>query len=523
MEDRVLAPLLGAFLGASLTTGACTPAVARLARRLGVVDHPGGRRAHARPTPRLGGVALALGLLVGAAAYGLVSGIDGLSSLLRKDDLVGFLLPCMLVFVVGLVDDVRGLSPGPRIAVEAAAAGFLIQSGYVIDVVANPFGAPIDLGPFAFPVTIAWFVGVTNAFNLVDGLDGLLGSVSLTALLGCAAVAVLGDRPASALLIMAAAGATCGFLVWNWHPARVFMGDSGSLLLGMAIAALSIKVARNPSGTLAFHVPLLLCGLPIAETFLTLARRHVSGQPYFSGDRSHIHHVLVNKGLTVPRAVLSLAGVSALFAATAVASRNWRERELLVTCVVLLVLAGLALRWLGYLELRVLVDRLIQVLRGRRQLSDLVALAAVGEAIGAARTVEDLKARLRAAVDQGRFEFIALELAGPRAADYGRVVECRHPAAERYLAGRDDATLWLFSAKADGRADEAAGSIAYTIPLGDPAGSLGTLVCQRALRPDDGAAGAIARYVAAPLVQALCPTLQRGPRPRSRRCPESAW
>lgn len=353
--------LLLAFVGAALTTWAVTPAVIRLAERLGLLDLPGGRKVHARAVPRLGGVAVLLGLAVGATAYGAAFGLDTLGASLARRELVAFLAPCLMVFGIGLVDDVRGLGPGPRVLAEAVAAGFLVQAGYVIDLVATPWGVPLDLGAFAAPVTILWVVGVTNAHNLVDGLDGLLGSVGLAALLGCAAVAALGERAASATIALALAGALLGFLRWNWHPARIFLGDCGSLTIGFALSALSLKVARNPSGTLAFHVPLLLCGLPLLETVLTLARRHASGAPYFEGDRSHIHHVLLQRGLPVPRVSLLLGFVAAALAATAAASRSWREQEAFAAVFAFAGLALLGLRALGYVELRGLLR---QALRG---------------------------------------------------------------------------------------------------------------------------------------------------------------
>ncbi|MCW8142145.1 MAG: hypothetical protein KIT58_24825, partial [Planctomycetota bacterium] len=201
-ELPLLSLLAGAFAGSALCAYVATPVVARLAERIGSVDHPGGRHAHLRPTPRLGGLAvmgaLALGAAIFAAFLAVTGGLESVVATLWRDELVAFVLPCALVFVVGFVDDVRGLSPSTKLVVEAVAASFLIQRGFVIDVVANPVGQPIELGIFAFPVTLLWFVGITNAHNLVDGLDGLLGSIAVTALAGCAVVAVLGDRVASA-------------------------------------------------------------------------------------------------------------------------------------------------------------------------------------------------------------------------------------------------------------------------------------------------------------------------------------
>lgn len=503
-----LAPVAFAFAGAALVTWLTTPLVARLAVRLGAVDLPGGRRIHARPTPRLGGVAITLGLLVGATTYGLVFGWGALVVNLSRGELLAFLLPCLIVFLVGLVDDLRGLSPTTRLAAEALAASFLVQGGYVIDNVANPFGAPIDLGLFALPITVAWVVGVTNAYNLIDGLDGLLGTVSVFALIGCAAVALLGDRGASALLAGALAGAVFGFLLWNWHPARIFMGDSGSLLVGFAIAALSVKVARNSSGTLAFHVPLLLSALPIAETLLTLARRHINGHPYFSGDRSHIHHVLLNKGLTVRHAVAALGGIAALLTVTAVLSRNWRDQAFLAGCIGVFSAALAGLLWLGYLEFRVLGARLVQGLHTRREeLARAVTIAGAGDAIEAAPSLDALKQALRGATARCRLSQLAIHLSADVARALGEgqgPLMAASTSQERDSGDSEPAPEWVFTDPEHQECDEARGRLTLEVHLFDPVqgARLGRLICQR-----EAAQGAseieLLEHLVRPLVRSL--------------------
>lgn len=506
--------LLGALTGAALTTYALTPIVARVALRLGIVDLPGGRRVHSGPIPRGGGVAVALGLLLGSLAYGAsvasTLGFESLLTTLWRDESLALLLPCALVFGVGLIDDVRGLSPTTRVAIEALAAAFLVQRGYVIDVVANPFGSPIDLGIFAFPITLLWFIGVTNAYNLVDGLDGLLGSMALTALLGCAAVAVLGERGASATMAVALAGSLLGFLRWNWHPARVFLGDSGSLLIGFVIAGLSLKVARNPSGTLAFHVPLLLSAVPIAETLLTLARRYVNGQPFFAGDRSHIHHVLLDRGKSAATATLWLAGISALFAGTAVLSRLWRNDIALGAALTTALLAAAGLRWLGYVELRVLVDRLRHGLTRRRgrELPHLLGMARAGDLIRAARSVPELQGRLREAVEAANLTYLAVEFSPALATTLGdlvRVTDAKNELAEQ-VARRDRPGLWLFSsAQVEERSELSHPGVCVTIPfsLGGELG--GVFAFHRFLDGPDATANDVGlrRYIAEPLRLAL--------------------
>ncbi len=523
MTDLPLYSLLaGAFAGSAACTYAVTPAVARVACWLGAVDVPGGRRAHLQPTARLGGVAIMCGLLAGALLFALITastvGLDELTTALWRDELRAFVVPCLLVFLVGVLDDLRGLSPAARLIVEAVAAAFLVQSGYVIDLVANPFGAPIDLGMFAFPVTLLWIVGVTNAFNLVDGIDGLLGSVAATALLGCAVVAVLGERAGSATLAVSLAGALLGFLRWNWHPARIFLGDSGSLVIGFTIAALSLKVSRNPFGTLAFHVPVLLCALPLAETALTLARRYVNGHSYFTGDRSHIHHVLLNRGLTVPRAVLSLTVVSLLFCVSAVLSRLWRNDAAFVLALVALGLAGAGLRWLGYLELRVLWNRFRHaILRHRRaELPALLAFARAGEQVRGAGSLDDLRRRLSVAVKVGGFTYVAAEFS-PALADLlgadATHIECHNPLSTR-VAQRQRPGLWVFSSDAPeaSRDELSSAAVTHSVPFslgGDGLG--GVLVFHQFVNDREPASTsqALREYLVAPIIDGLVASLAR--------------
>lgn len=510
----LLSLLAGTFAGAAVCTYAMTPVAMRLARRLGAVDIPGGRRLHTQPTPRMGGVAIMAGLVFGAlafaATFAAAFGVEGLIETLWRDEIVGFLVPCLLVFLVGVTDDMRGLSPGTRVFVEALAAAFLIQRGYVIDVVANPMGSPIELGILAYPVTLLWFVAITNAYNLVDGVDGLLASVGTTALVGCAAVAVLGGRPASATLAVALAGALIGFLRWNWAPARVFLGDSGSLLIGFTVAALSLKVARNPFGTLAFHVPILLSALPITETLLTLARRYVTGQPFFVGDRSHIHHVLLNRGKSAAQATLWLAGISALFAGTAVLSRLWRNDVALGAALTTTLLAAAGLRWLGYVELRVLLDRLGHGLTRRRgrELPHLLGMARAGDLVRAARSVSELQGRLREAVETAKLTYLAVEFSPALASALGeqaQVTDARNAVAAQ-VARRDRPGLWLFSSAEVVAQDESShAAVCVTIPfsLGGDLG--GFFAFHRFVEGPDAMVNdaGLRRYLADPLRVAL--------------------
>lgn len=504
--------LAGAFAGSAAVTWAAVPFVIRLAGWLGWLDQPGGRHTHQAPVPRVGGIALILGLLAGSVLYGAVFGWDSLAGILSKQELVAFFGPACLVFLIGLLDDIRGLSPSPRLLVEAIAAAMAIQAGYRIDVVATPWGDPVNLGLLTFPVTLLWFVGVTNAFNLIDGLDGLLATVGLVTLLGCAAVGLHGGMLGTPALALAMAGALMGILPWNWAPARIFLGDSGALLVGFTAAAWSIKVSRNvPAGTLAFHVPLMLCFLPLAETALTLSRRWLSGVPFFVGDRSHIHHVLLSKGLGVRSAVASLGAVAALFAAAAYLSRSWRHEGPQMALALILLGAALGgLRYLGYVEVRVLFDRVRELLRPRRRLiSGIVRVARAGEGLSGANDLDELATRLQRAVEAAGFQFVALRWSEEASGLFSPQLLRRgeRPESRAWLAGQPEGSItWVFvPGEQDAPAPAATASVCWSLPIPRESGRYGLLVVYRTVDVDmPGPSEAdLLRYLAEPLTLAL--------------------
>lgn len=505
MDGAQLAITLGGtFLGAAACTAICVPLVIRLATRLGWIDRPGGRRVHAVPVPRAGGLAILLGLVLGCLCFAWFAGADKLFAAFTAKDVRYFLAPCMLVFLVGLLDDARGTSPYLRLFVEAIAAATLIQAGYVLEVIATPWG-PLDLGPLSYPVTLAWVVGITNAYNLIDGLDGLLATSGAAALMGCAAVGLGGGMVGTPALALALAGALCGFLPFNWHPARIFLGDSGSLLIGFTVAAWSLKVTGNPNGTQALHTMILISGLPIAETLLTLARRYVSGHPFFEGDRSHIHHVLLKKGLGVPKTVRLLALVSLGFAGAAFFSRFWRQGGALVSVIVFVSVGGFALRYLRYLELSLLADRLWQALRKSRSgLPGVLALARAGDEVRQSADAGALAQALAEALEGCHLTLIAFvptPVAARRLAAAPRI-EAHNNAAEALVQVTPD-LLWLFSAAKE--PDSSQPQIELSFPLPSRDGRFGRLLLRATHDPAAPLPNAqdVHRYLVTPLASTL--------------------
>jgi len=314
-----------------------TPLVIRLAESLGAVDLPGGRRLHARPTPRIGGLAVFLGFIAGLAVAAYFTG--SLWSLPRVAVYWrGMVAAATFLLLVGAVDDVRGVSFRGKFAAQIVAAAAVWWCGFRIELVSNPFGGTIDLGVLSFPVTVLWIVAITNAVNLIDGLDGLAAGIALMTTATVAGVAGVRGEFGVAAASLALAGSLVGFLRFNFSPARIFLGDSGSLFLGFVLAVTSVRGSQKGATAVAILAPLLVLGLPLLDTGLAIVRRlyrltlrgrrtghalryvvrnldHV-----FLPDREHIHHRLLDLGYSHRTAVLMLYGVGVLFAGSAFAS-----------------------------------------------------------------------------------------------------------------------------------------------------------------------------------------------------------
>jgi UDP-GlcNAc:undecaprenyl-phosphate GlcNAc-1-phosphate transferase len=295
-----------AFVLGALYAAALTPRVIRLAWRLGAVDRPRPDRWHHRPTALLGGIALYAATVAAAA---LVLPRVGSLEQAGYARWLGLWMAATMVFLLGLLDDRRGLGPGVKLAVQAAAAMLLVASGVRIPCVGPAWAAAA--------LTILWVVSITNAVNLLDNMDGAVaGSVAVMAL----TLAALGDGPSEVtVLALCLAGACCGFLLYNFHPARIFMGDCGSLFLGFGLSALSLMAGmrHEDSATAALLAPVAVLAVPIFDTTLVIVARRRHRRPIMQGGRDHTSHRLVALGLSETSAVLLLYAGSALLGAVA--------------------------------------------------------------------------------------------------------------------------------------------------------------------------------------------------------------
>ena len=339
------------FVAAGTLSMLVTPAVRAMAIQLGAVDRAGGRRVHEGRVPRLGGVAL---LVAGAGALLLAQalGIGVLDLLASYGWRLGWLaLGSVVVLLLGSLDDVRGVGPAAKLAWQTLAALIAVHGGYGFHALTNPFsGGVLWLGPLGGLLTVAWIVVVTNAFNLIDGLDGLAAGTGLIAAVTLFLVALSEERPDAAVMAVTLAGVLAGFLRFNFAPASIFLGDAGSLLLGYLLSVLSIQSLQKGPTAVVVLVPILTLGLPILEAAVTVARRWlVDGiASVFRADRQHIHHRLLALGMTQRRAVLLLWAVCAAFGVLALLAVSARGlgNAAIVAGAALATACGL--RWLGY-------------------------------------------------------------------------------------------------------------------------------------------------------------------------------
>lgn len=291
---------LGSFVLAILTT----PAVIWLAGRIGAVDRPGIRTVHERPTPRIGGVAIFVSTMTLVITVIFLNNAIGDAFRAVQVQLILLLSSATLVFVIGLADDLKGLSARSKFLLELLVATVLCFGGLRISMITLADGWTLSLGRWGYALTILWIVGITNAVNLSDGLDGLAAGICSIACGVIALFAFLSGNVIMGVFMLALLGSLCGFLVFNFHPAKVFMGDCGSLFLGFIIAASSVMCTMKSAALVGLALPALALGVPIFDTLFSMLRRFLERQSLFAPDRNHFHHHLLELGLNQRRAVL---------------------------------------------------------------------------------------------------------------------------------------------------------------------------------------------------------------------------
>lgn len=342
---QVLVP----FVVATAVSAVSTPLVSIVARQIGAIDRPNERKVSRRDgMPLMGGVAVALGACVGLAVFVITLGLDGES--IRKVE--GFLMGGSVLIVVGALDDRWTVAAWPKLIFQLVGAGVAIHFGFVILQFREPFtGASFDL-PFWFGalVTTAWVVGVCNAMNLIDGLDGLSAGVGAIIALTLTVICAQADQLVGVLIGVALFGALLGFLPFNFPPARIFLGDTGALFIGYTLSLVALDSyigGYRKAALMTFLVPLLALAVPLLDTVLSIIRRVRARQPIFNADRKHLHHRLLETEGSDRKAVLSLYFLTACFCVIAVSFTKLQGYAALVFLVAVIVLTLRLLRNMG--------------------------------------------------------------------------------------------------------------------------------------------------------------------------------
>ncbi|PKL48041.1 MAG: undecaprenyl-phosphate alpha-N-acetylglucosaminyl 1-phosphate transferase [Candidatus Riflebacteria bacterium HGW-Riflebacteria-2] len=329
---QVIFPFILAWLAGTLLV----PLVRRIALNLGLVDHPGGRKIHKAPVPRVGGVALYIGGLLGALPF-----------LTDNSETIGILLAGTFVMLIGLLDDLIDLQARVKLAGQIVGCLILLAAGVKIDFVTDFITGKglVALGLLTWPLTLLWVIGLTNTVNLVDGVDGLAGGIVFIALSTLLAVRLATPHLHEPVLIgnvlvltASIMGALLAFLRFNIYPAVIFMGDSGAYFLGFMTAALSVAGATKGSILFPLVVPLIALGLPVFDVFFAILRRYSKNVPIFQADKEHLHHRLLQKGFSQRDTTRFLWMVSACFGFVAVLAADIPHRGIQVFSAIFLVI-----------------------------------------------------------------------------------------------------------------------------------------------------------------------------------------
>lgn len=296
-----------AFIASFITVLIVTPFVIKLAIKIGATDKPNHRKVHQKLMPRLGGLAIFIGVFVGFFASGLY-----------KEKMTGIIVGALIIIIIGILDDKYELSAKVKFIGQIIVASIIVSTGLTIDFISIPFVEKINLGIWSIPVTIFWIVAITNAINLIDGLDGLAAGISS---IGIATIAIMAGIAGKGMILPLALillGSTIGFLFYNFHPAKIFMGDTGALFLGYSISILSLLGLYKSVTLFSLVVPILILGVPIFDTTFAIIRRVVNRKPISAPDKSHLHHRILAMGFSHRNTVLIIYAMGILFSVCAI-------------------------------------------------------------------------------------------------------------------------------------------------------------------------------------------------------------
>lgn len=373
---------LTAFTLAFIVSFSATPIARKVAFKLGAIDIPGERKMHTKPIALMGGLAIIAGFL-SSILFDTAGNLFGSPGLIVIDKtFLGVISGLLIIVIMGMLDDIYTLKPRIKLIFQVAAGVVVVSTGTLIEGITNPFaGGTIQLAEYKFisyPLTILWIVGVTNAINLIDGLDGLAAGVSSISALSLFVVSIIIGEPIVAvsisILTAALAGATLGFLPYNFNPAKIFMGETGSASLGFVLGVLSIQGFLKAYTAIAVAVPLLVLGLPLFDTVFAIIRRLANKKPISKGDSGHLHHRLLQMGLSQRQSVFVLYTVSAVLGLCAIVLA---DKGTIKAIFLIAIVAGFVFTGIKYMSV---IESEEQIPQSKRKKIDNVLKTEVKEA-----------------------------------------------------------------------------------------------------------------------------------------------
>lgn len=352
--DLYIAHLVALVL-ALILTYLITPLIEKMAIKIGAVDYPTERKIHIKPVPRLGGVSIFLSFIIVVGLYlGYRIGANSYSAsdlMSNNKDIIGILIGGTFVFLFGCIDDILQITARFKFIGQLVGAIIVVYFGVIIEFIGSPAGGLINIPKgLGIVLTIFWIVGLTNTFNFIDGLDGLAAGVGTIALVALYFSAMETGKVNIALMMTVLAGTLIGFLRHNFNPARIFMGDSGSMFIGFILGAITVQSAAKSTATLALLVPLVIMGVPIFDTGYAIWRRFINKRPLTVADKEHIHHRLLKKGFSHKKVVLLIYAWTAALSGIGISLRFSNGTVKIILLLTLIIVTFLLARYTGLFD-----------------------------------------------------------------------------------------------------------------------------------------------------------------------------
>ncbi|HMF54756.1 MAG TPA: MraY family glycosyltransferase [Pyrinomonadaceae bacterium] len=401
------------FIISTVSSLILTPLLRRLCERMGWLDVPRDeRKIHLKAVPRLGGVAIFASIIVSLCALFFVE--NDLTRALRANGLHSIIVlsPAILVLVLGIYDDFKGTNARVKLVALTLTGSLFYFMGGRIEAISVPFVGSLPLpAAVGFVLTVLWVAGIANAFNLIDGMDGLASGAALFSSLVILAISLIYGNPLGTVVALVLTGALIGFLRYNFNPASIFLGDSGALFIGFTLAALSVLGTQKASTAIAVAIPILAFGLPVFDTGFSMVRRLISGKPVFEGDREHVHHMLLARGWSQRRVALTLYGVCAIFGLMALifVSANQNRAGLILFVVGAAIILGI--NQLRYHEVDEFKAGVMSNLTDRRsRIANNIRVRRASRTLSSASTLGELFTAMQDVLESGEFVYASVQL-----------------------------------------------------------------------------------------------------------------